>query len=45
MDYNSVNSNERKIDKQNCKLWYKNHVPIWARSVTISERTGIKSSR
>ena len=35
-DYSSINSisNEVKIRKRNCKLWYKNHVPIWATSVT-----------
>ena len=30
-------SNEGRIGKQNCKLWSKNHVPIWARRVTYWE--------
>ena len=35
-DYSSINSirNEERTGKRNCKLWYKNHVPIWATSVT-----------
>ena len=32
-DYSSINSisNEGRIGKRNCKLWYKNHVSIWAK--------------
>ena len=35
-DYSSINSisNEERIGVRNCKLWYKNHVPMWVTSAT-----------
>ena len=40
-DYSSINSisNEGRIGKRNCKLWYKNHVSIWAKVQLIKKYT------
>ena len=51
-DYSSINSfsNEGRIGKQNCKLWCKNHILIWAKVQVIKmytpgETTGFRGSR
>ena len=38
-DYSSINiSSKGRMGKWNCKLWYKNHVSIWATSVEVHSR-------
>ena len=41
--YSSINGNEGRIGKRNCKLWYKikAYVPIWARSVSYQKRAAL----
>ena len=41
--FSSINSNEERIGKRNCKLWYKikAYVPSWARSVSYQKRAAL----
>ena len=41
--YSSINGNEGRIGKRNCKLWYKikAYVPIWARGASYQKRTAL----